>query len=209
MWRCGRCGWLNPDDSKACTSCDKRKPKAKTKPPDPVFRPWACVVLALDCGATSGWSVWVLGFFNDTATTEIYTDDGVREVIRVVETAKAFALRLGVPWVAMCEATWGGTMGLGKPASVGYWTFAMRNAQLPRSRIGEVYPARWRARVLPKGMHAAKRETVRAAELVAASALVGGRNVGSDEAPAILIGKWSTQAGEVGLLLPKNARTTV
>lgn len=210
MWRCAQCGWLNPENAKACSSCEKRKPRAKKKLPEPVFRPWDCVVLALDCGSSTGWSVWVRGKLSSSGEFNIYTDDGVREVIRVVEAAKAFALRLGIPWCVMVEATWGGTMGLGKPASVGYWTFALRNAQLPRARIGQVYPARWRARVLPKGMHAAKREVVRASELVAASALVDGRDdVGSDEAPAILIGKWSTQAGEVGLLLPKNARVTV
>lgn len=207
MWRCDRCGWLNPQDGRACLSCERSKPRAKAAAPLPSFRPWRCVVLALDAGETSGWSVYALGKLACSGQFAIYRDEGVREVLRVVDTAKAFAARLGVPWVAVHEATWGGRMALAAPASVGYWTFALRNAQLPLARIGSVYPARWRARVLPRGMHAAARDVVRACEQETAAALVG-RSVGADEAPAILIGKWCTQAGEVGLMLPKNERVT-
>lgn len=203
------CGWLNPHDAKACSSCEKRKPRAKKPKPPPSFRPWRCVVLAIDSGSQSGWSIWVLGKLASSGEFRIYTDEGVREVIRVIDTAKSFALRLGVPWVAVFEATWGGHMGLGTPESVGYWKFALRNAQLPRARIGDVYPARWRARVLGGGAHAMKRDDVRPIEQAAARELVGGRDVGPDEAPALLIGKWCTQAGEVGELLPKNERRTI
>lgn len=203
-WHCARCGWLNPEDAKACASCDKRTKKAK---PRPVFRPWRCVVLALDAGGRSGWSVWSLGKLADAGEFNIYTGEGLREVVRVAEVAKSFAAHLRVPWVAMIEASWGGRMGVGLGAAAGYWTFALRNAQLPRARIGSVSPSTWRARELPKGAHALPRDEVRAHEVAAAAAVVG-RDVGHDEAPAILIGKWGTQAGEVGELLPKNARMT-
>ncbi len=184
-WHCERCGWLNPDDAKACASCDKRGKKPK---PPPVFRPWRCVILALDAGARSGWSVWSVGKLADSGEHSIYTDAGLRETIRVVQVAKCFSLQLGVPWVAVIEAAWGGYMRVGKGAAGGYWTFALRNAQLPRARIGDVYPAMWRARTLPRGMHAAERDVVRANEVVAASKLVRGRLPGDDESPAVLIG---------------------
>lgn len=209
MWRCARCGWLNPTDARDCASCDKNKPRAKAKPPSPSFRPWRAVVLALDAGESSGWAVWALGKLAASGEFRIYSDEGVREVLRVVDTAKSFALQLGVPWVAMLEAAWGGHMAIGASAASGYWTFALRNAQLPRARIGDVYPSRWRARVLPRGMHAAPREVVRACEVEAATRVAGREIAGHDEAPAILIGKWATQAGEVGAMLPKNARTTI
>lgn len=208
LWRCDRCGWLNPQDGRACVSCERNKPREKKTPPAPSFRPWRCVVLAIDAGECSGWSVHALGKFGGSGEFPIYTDDGVREVLRVVGTAKSLAAQLRVPWIVIHEATWGGHMGLATPASVGYWTFAIRNAQLPIARIGSVYPARWRARMLPKGMHAAKRDVVRASEVEVARAMIK-RDVGPDEAPAILIGKWSTQAGEAGLLLPKNERVTI
>lgn len=207
MWRCDRCGWLNPLDATACTSCERAKPRERKGPPPPSFRPWRCVVLALDAAECTGWALYVLGKLEGSGEFPIYSDEGVAEVVRVVERAKGAALAIGVPWVCVVEATWGGRMGLGTPAAVGYWTFALRNAQLPRARIGEVYPATWRARTLPRGMHAAKRDDVRACEQLTASAFAA-RTVGPDEAPAILIGKWATQAGEVGAMLPKNARET-
>lgn len=207
-WRCALCGWLSPVDAKACASCEKRKPRAKKAKPPPSFRPWRCVVLALDVAETSGWAVWVLGKLADSGEFNIYTDHGVAECARVCDIARTFALQLSVPWVALIEVSWGGHMGVGMAPSGGYWTYALRNAQLPRARIGEVFPATWRARVLPRGMASAKRNDVRAVEVAQARAIVGGRKVGSDEAPAILIGKWGTQAGEVGDMLPANARVT-
>lgn len=166
-------------------------------------------MLSLDVAAKTGWAVWSLGKLADSGEFKIFTDAGVSECVRVCQIAKTFALQLGVPWVAVLEASWGGHMAVGLGEAAGYWKFALRNAQLPLARIGAVYPATWRARVLPRGMHAAKREDVRAVEVAHARKLCGGRDVGSDEAPAILIGKWATQAGEVGAMLPKNARVTV
>ena len=100
-------------------------------------------------------------------------------------------------------------MGVGPGEAAGYWRFALRNAQLPSTRLVDVYPSTWRARVLPKGAHAMKREDVRKLELVEARRLVPKGNLGGDQSPAILIGRWATQAGEVGDALPLNARKTV
>jgi hypothetical protein len=202
------CGWLNATTARHCTSCEKTKPREKKTKPSPVFRPWRAVVLALDTAENTGWSVWDRGVLIEHGEQEIYTEDGVREVIRIVETAKRIALNLDVHWVCMSERSWGGHMGTGATQAFGFWMFALRNAQLPRARIGQVYPATWRARVLRGGMHAAPREAVRACEVETASALVG-RRVGNDQAAGILIGKWAIQAGETGELLPKNARVTV
>jgi len=143
-WRCALCGWLNPSDAKACASCEKGKPR-KRKRLDPSFRPWACVVLALDAGSCSGWAIWVLGKLAASGEHSIYSDAGLREVVRVVEQAKAYAAHLGVPWVALIEQAWGGRMGVGLGCAAGYWMFALRNAQLPRARIGSVLPNVWRA----------------------------------------------------------------
>lgn len=209
MWRCARCGWLNPHDATACTSCERAKPRAKRARLPPSFRPWRAVVLALDAGSKSGWAIWVLGKLAASGEHTIYTDVGLREVVRVVEQAKAYAAHLGVPWVALIEQAWGGRMGVGLGCAAGYWMFALRNAQLSRARIGSVLPNVWRARALPKGSTKLSRERVRVVEVASARAIVHGRDVGDDEAPAILIGKWGTQAGEVGAMLPKNARITV
>ena len=201
MWRCALCGWLNPSAARGCIDCDKGKPRKRERI-DPSFRPWRAVVLALDAGTTSGWSIWVLGKLASSGEFPIYTDNGLREVVRVVEQAKSYASSLRVPWVALVEQAWGGRMGVGLGCAAGYWMFAIRNAQCPRSRIGSVLPNVWRARVLPKGSTKLSRVDVRVVEQAIASEVVQGRDVGEDEAPAILIGKWSTQAGEVGAMLP-------
>ncbi len=210
-WRCALCGWLNAQMGRKCQSCGKSKPRPKKSAPPPSFRPWRCVVLSLDVGDRSGWAVHSLGKLVESGEFEIYSEAGVAEVLRVVGTAKAHALQLGVPWVAMCERPWGGSMGTSAPASYGYWLFAMRNAQLLLSSVGKVYPNTWRARMLPRGTVGSARDIIRAAELQTASAYVKGRPgiVGNDQAPALLIGKWATQAGETAELLPKNARVTV
>lgn len=207
-WRCSLCGWLNPKAARVCVGCDKRKPREKKARPVPVFRPWACVILALDTAEQTGWSIRSLGKLKGHGEFKIYSDAGVRRVVDVVERAKSAAAQLNVPWVCMSERSWGGHMGLGATHAWGYWTFALRNAQLPRARMGQVYPATWRARVLAKGMASAERDVVRLHEQQTACALVG-HTCGPDESAAILIGKWATQAGETGELLPKNARVTV
>lgn len=207
-WRCSTCGWLNDCAGKKCASCDKRKPRAKKPKPPPTFRPWRCVILALDPAEITGWAVWSMGKIADHGEFKIYTDDGVTEVIRVVEIAKYYAAQLEVPWVAVCERPFGGFHGMGETSAVGYWKFAMRNAQLPLARIGHVYPSTWRARVLSKGMAGKPRDVVRAEELVRARSIAADVH-GHDEAAAIMIGQWATQAGEVGELLPKNQRETV
>ena len=207
-WRCARCGWLCDSDAKKCASCDKGKPRKKKKDPPPVFRPWRCVILALDQANKTGWSVWVLGRLADHGEFDIRKSGGVEETIRVCQIAKTFALQLKVPWVCVTEASWGGYMKPGASSSTGWWQFALRNAQLPFARMCDVYPSMWRARTLPKGMHAAKRDDVRACEVATVRRMLKGRAVGDDEAPAILIGKWATQAGRVGALLPKNQRVT-
>ncbi len=208
MWRCSLCGWQSAHDASACALCEKRKPRAKRAKPPPALRPWRAVILAVDAGSRSGWAVWVLGELVDSGELAIYTNDGVSEVARIVERARVLAGRLGVPWCAMIEAAWGGRMKPGKSGAGGYWTFALRAVGLPYARIGMVYPATWRARTLGDGMHAAERAVVRAREVVVASAIAG-CDVGPDEAPAILIGRWAACAGEVGLLLPKKSRVTI
>lgn len=205
-WRCALCGWLNVPTGARCVSCDKSRPRKKKSLPLPVFRAWRCVVLALDTASKTGWSVWSCGRLIAHGEFTLWSADGVRECIRVVDIARDAALAQGIPWVVMSERSWGGHMGTGATEALGFWKFQLLNAQLPIVRIGQVYPARWRARVLPKGMHSAKREAVRKEELKAARMIALRVDIGDDEAPAILIGKWATKSGEVGEMLPKNAR---
>lgn len=82
--------------------------------------------------------MWSCGELIDHGETSIYSDQGVAAVVRAVDVARELASRISVPWVAWLEIAWGGRMAIGAGRAAGYWTFALRNAQLPRARIGEV-----------------------------------------------------------------------
>ena len=207
-WRCLQCGWVNPDDAVACADCDKPKPKAKTKRPPPSFRPWRVVVLALDPANRSGWAVLSMGRYVESGECRIYSNPGLDAVKRACESAASLARMAKCPWVVCAEVSWGGRMAVGPSQALGAWRYAVRSAGLPMRRVVEVFPSTWRARVLGGGLHAAKRDVVRKAEVVAASDIAG-RTCGGDEAPAVLIGKWGCQAGEVGAVLPERMQKTV
>lgn len=205
-WRCPRCGWLN--GGKICGSCEKRKPRAKARPKPPSFRPWACVILALDPANVTGWAIWDRGKYIASGEVSLFVADAVSETMDVVDAARRRALKAGVPWVCVAERSFGGNMGTDDTSALGWWRFALCNAQLLAARLVRVYPSTWRARVLPKGMASAKRDAVRPVEQEHAQAIIG-RVPGGDEAAAVMIGKWATKSAEVCQALPANARNTV
>lgn len=212
LWRCNLCGWLNPPDAKGCASCVTNKPRARKKkepPLRPSFRPWQCVLLAVDTANTSGWSLWSLGKHVQSGEIAIFTSAGCAELFEIVHSAKMRALELRVPLVVVCERSWGGHMGTAATAAFGAWKCVCINNQIPASRLLQVYPATWRARVLPKGMHGAPRATVRKAERVHASNALGdAASTQPDACAAYGIGCWAVRAGEVGMALPKSLRVT-
>lgn len=207
-WRCKLCGHIN-GGGRACASCEKRKPRVKAPPPPPSFRAWACVILALDPATVTGWAIWVNGVYHRSGEFELWSGEGVRECVRVIDIARDIALSLNIPWCVQAERSFGGHMGRKETAALGFWRFGLYNAQLLPACIGLVYPARWRARVLPKGNASAKRKIVKSVEVAIAKKLTSHETMGDDEAAAVGIGKWSTQAGETALLLPERLRVTI
>jgi hypothetical protein len=86
------------------------------------------------------------------------------------------------------------------------WLRAWR--ELATGHVGKVVtvqPGTWRAAVLGPQSIGMERDQVREQEQLVARAFVG-RDVGPDEAPAILIGRWGAQAGELGKHLGKRAK---
>jgi len=172
---------------------------------------WAAlcaVVLGVDTATRSGWAirdptrlVW---------SGECDTHDW-GELDAIVRLALDRATLLRVPAVLVLERPWGGSLqvlpALG--AARERWDVAWSRAGQPRSRRVLVWPATWRARVLARGSHCAKRDVVRAAELAAARNEVSAAHaaqLGADEAAAILIARWATHAPAVALALPKRWR---
>lgn len=210
-WRCALCGWINAGGGSVCASCDKKKPRARSPraAPRPSFRAWDCIVLALDPANTTGWAIWIRGKYHASGEFEIFTGDGVRECVRVVDIARDLSLSLQIPWVAMAERSFGGHMGTSETSALGFWRFALLNAQLLPGRVGLVYPSQWRARILGRGMGSKPREEIRPIEQAHARTTTSKKTIGEDEAPAVCVGEWAAKAGETALLLPPTLRVTI
>jgi hypothetical protein len=181
----------------------------RTKRPLPAASavPHKCVVLAVDTAELSGWCVNA-GHDEFLAFGEADTLDG-RALRYIVRWAASHAERRGLPLVLVLESPWGGPawvlIGLG--AARERWMSAWRDEGKARCRVVMVQPSEWRARVLGSQWAKAKREVVRPHEQAVAAAMVG-QPVRGDEAPAILIARWSMRCAKVARALPAARRKT-
>lgn len=194
-WSCKRCGWKNESESKKCLSCGKRK-KKKREPLPRLDAPVQCILLSLDTANVTGWAIRVCGLIESHGQHKLYTDDGMKSTDAVLDKLQQLRSATGLPIAVVSERSWGGYMGQGATMGFGYWVRALRSINVPMKRFHEVYPASWRAVILP-GFHDAERSIVRAEEQRKACEMVGALKLGGDEAPAILIGEWGAYAGEI------------
>jgi len=195
-WKCKLCGWKNDSDAKKCLSCDKRKPKKPRAPLPRTESPIACILLALDTANVTGWAIRVCGLIESHGQHKLYTDDGMKSTDEVLSKLAQLRNATGLPIAVVSERSWGGYMGQGATMGFGYWVHALRGIGVRMKRFQEVYPASWRAVILP-GFHDAERSIVREEEQRKACAMVNANRLGDDEAPAILISEWGAYAGEV------------
>jgi uncharacterized protein (UPF0254 family) len=155
-------------------------------------------VLGVDTAAQSGWAIAVSGKRVDSG--ELSTLD-TAELERVVRWAVDLG-RVGGLRVVLClEAPWGGSVAVVAALGVARerWERVWRDAGQTVRRVVRVNPSTWRAAVLGRGAIGLEREAVRALEQRVAAWLVGpARELGPDEAAAVLIAAWGAQAGEVG-----------
>lgn len=156
-----------------------------------------CIIVAVDTARISGWSIWLAGALLRSGERDMQRDP--LAAVEVCADAMRVAEEHSLPAVLVYERPFRGTT---QGQWIGSWKAGWAGVGGPQTRMVGVYPATWRAGVLGGGMHAAKREVVRAAEHRAASVLTR-RIVGGDEAAAILIGYWATMAPEVATKLPK------
>lgn len=178
------------------------KPRRQKPRPPPSAWPHACVVLAIDPGAVSGWAILRVGELERYGLAE---DAGARghavaEAMRIARDRCHVLIVVAEKWSAggertdrrMTHVTW---MGLSK--QWGKWEVALELAGHPMRRVVRVYPQTWHASIL-----GGRRVNTK----VQAISYVGrrfGRTVASDEADAICIGLWASQAGEVAQVLPR------
>ena len=177
--------------------------KAKTQVMPPAAKAWRCVILAVDPGDASGWSIWTNGGYKASGILEAHQRDAIP---RVIEMLSEYAEDAGSPPVMVRERPFSArTIG---PAW-GMWDAAWERAFGNRRKVVKVWPSTWMSRVLgvstKAGKEAIRGRSIQTARTIQALAGQSMRETTHDEAAAVCIGRWGTHAGEVGKALGKRA----
>lgn len=169
-----------------------------TSSPGRYGKPLPAVILAVDTARRSGWAVRVRG--QHAASGEVDTLESA-DVSAVVAWSTRVARRAGLPLVLVLEAPFGGPVAI--IASLGAarerWLVPWRSSGHTELRVVRVQPSTWRAAVLGSNWSRAERDRVREHEQRVAQRMLGGVEVGADEAAAVLIGVWAERARSVGV----------
>ena len=178
--------------------------KRKASKPWASLKPWPCFVLAIDPGKSSGWSIWFNGDYIESGECSSYDDPELTKVVALVihlaqEAQVPSALVLEKhPWLGSERAK------ASLEASRGIWKAKWIACGGVKARVRDVNVGTWRKQLLGKGRGA----DVVAEEQRRAKAIAK-RDVGTDEAAAVCIGKWASMSALVGDSLPKRFREQV
>lgn len=176
------------------------KPKRLKKPlPPPALHPYRAVVLGVDPGDCSGWSIWVKGVYLQSGELDVYDPEALDKVIA---GAVEFAVISDLPIVMVLERPWS-RRALGQSRKL--WQDAWHRGGCSARRIARAWPSRWRAQLLGIGGQM-KREGIRAHEQAHACRVTDRTEIPHDEAAGICLGHYGTHCGEVGKVLPRSAR---
>ncbi len=189
------------------------RPKKPRPPASP--RPWRAVLLAVDPGSKrSGWSIWVGGLVHRSGECRL----SISEIAQVVRAAQWYGGEYDMPCVLVTERPFMQKRGKAHGASDHahkLWRDVWEDCGCVKKRVVRVYPSVWRSTVLGPGHGNMPRDKVRPVEQRKALDLLtnygygpqpDGAAMGPDQAPAIVIGRWATHAGEVGASLPAKLR---
>jgi hypothetical protein len=171
--------------------------------------PHACSVLGIDGAKRTGWALRTWGRLVTYGECDAYGDEPQEILRRLLQLPGPHVVAIERPFLIR----FGGQAGLG--AAEKLWRELAARVR-PKLTIVRVYPATWRARVLPKGMHAAARDDVQREEHATARLDViadCGPNItpqapriGTESAPAILISRWASYAGETLAAMAKQSK---
>jgi hypothetical protein len=170
--------------------------------------PHACVILAIDPGKVSGWSIFVDGncFGSGVAKTHEHRALAVKIALAYAETSVRPLVVVGEVWTPGGKFAGARTMaGLG--AQWGLWLAALEAAGVAKARVLRVKTQTWRAKVLGGGWGITKAQWDARSQRRAALELCTPGPVDDNEAEAVCIGIWATRAAEVARKLPAK-RTT-
>jgi len=185
------------------------EPKKKRKKREPLaMSPTAhdCSVLAVDPAELSGFSAWDRGNLKWYGECDVFGDEPQRVIERFLSTMPG-------PHVIVIERPFMMRFGNQSSLATGAKIWSKRAERMRfGKRIVRVYPSSWRSKMLRRGMASAKRAVVRPEERAEAKKIVELHfgpematvlPVAAESAPAILIGRWGSFAGEVLAVLPK------
>lgn len=183
----------------------RRRKRAPAGPAS--YTAWPCVILAVDAGRVSGWSVFVSG--SPVAAGHGDVPAVCRYAIKDVIKA---AVETGLPVVVAAESWPLRWRPNGAPREAwGMW-LASLDGMVPKRRIVRVQVGRWSAKILGSCALSTAQRRQRSVAVAGASLLRAGwpaRTLSSvpewshDEAAAVCIGLWASHAAEVGRVLPK------
>ena len=199
----------------------KRKRAAKPKPPAAPYA-WRAIVLAVDCAANSGWSMWADGIL--IAWGELSKDDD-KALLALCVQAHGIVIRdQDRPAVLVLEqpsgfvyAGHGANVLVGLGAAREAWHRAWRDAGGVLKRRVHIKPTQWRAELFgssskrySKGYPVMERQMAELS-LKEFSHLVPGNDnaLSGDVCAGICIGRWAVRAGQVGEALPVSLRIFV
>lgn len=179
--------------------------RAKRSAPAP--KPWLAVVLAVDCASRSGWAICVVGKLCASGELDTLNTPAIEAV---VAQALERAVTLGRPCVLVLEDIWGGSvstiagLGAARERWLAVWR-ALAGKVGHKGKVVRVPVSTWRAAILGEGYGSAERDQARPVEQSMARGIKGSA-VGPDEAPAICLGRYGAQAGDVGKVIGERAR---
>lgn len=166
----------------------------------PSYSPWACVILAIDPGADSGFALYDHGELLEWGNAHSF---GMMRV--AAERAHMHAEFIGAPLVIVIEshsvwAGWGAKQREAVIENVGEWKLAIKQLpkRMPVTKTIRVNVSTWRSTVLGKVRAVSKAEVKAVAFAIFKAKLA--TDIDHNTAEAILIGHWATHAGEVGAL---------
>ncbi len=185
--------------------------RPRKPPPPPVFTPHECVIVNVDPGECSGYAITIRGKLEDFGECDVFAGGPQRVLEMGLELARerrlACVLVIEKPFVRRPEQGGYNTTGTGTADKI--WRVMAKRLGFSR-RIIRVHPSSWRARVLDKGMHAAKRPVVRENEQTKALSVARAHGIekvpGPDASPAVMIAEWSKFSGEVAVALAPKTR---
>lgn len=187
----------------------------KRRKPVAGVRPWAAVTLAVDPGDHCGCAIYDHGTYYDSGVGDGYDVEFIRKWI---ERGVFVADKRELPLVLVLEKPPAGgrpykgtnRSPLGAASVIGcrkLWRRQWgRHADTVARYVVDVFPSSWRSAVLGTLINPQGRERLRAAVEKHNDATRAAK-FSQDEAAAICIGVWASNAAEVAAVLPEKLRT--